>query len=136
MNTRIQVEHTVTELVTGVDLVRAQIEIAAGAPLALRQSDVRLRGHAFECRVNAEDAGAGFQPAPGRITRYREPGGPGVRVDSGVEEGGEVVGLYDPMVAKLVVWDVDRARARSRGCAAPSTSSRSRACRRCFRCTA
>ena len=114
MNTRIQVEHTVTELVTGVDLVRAQIEIAAGAPLALRQSDVRLHGHAFECRVNAEDAGAGFQPAPGRITRYREPGGPGVRVDSGVEEGGEVVGLYDPMVAKLVVWDVDRARAISR----------------------
>ncbi len=114
MNTRIQVEHPVTELVTGVDLVRAQIEIAAGVPLALRQSDVHLRGHAFECRVNAEDAGAGFLPAPGRITRYREPGGPGVRVDSGVEEGGEVVGLYDPMVAKLVVWDVDRPRAISR----------------------
>jgi acetyl-CoA/propionyl-CoA carboxylase biotin carboxyl carrier protein len=114
MNTRIQVEHTVTELVTGVDLVRAQIEIAAGAPLALAQSDVRLRGHAFECRVNAEDPGAGFLPAPGRITRYREPGGPGVRVDSGVEEGGEVVGLYDPMIAKLLVWDVDRPRAIAR----------------------
>jgi acetyl-CoA/propionyl-CoA carboxylase, biotin carboxylase, biotin carboxyl carrier protein len=114
MNTRIQVEHTVTELVTGVDLVRAQIEIAAGAPLALEQSDVRLRGHAFECRVNAEDPGAGFLPAPGRITRYREPGGPGVRVDSGVEEGSEVVGLYDPMIAKLLVWDVDRPRAISR----------------------
>ncbi len=114
MNTRIQVEHSVTELVTGVDLVRAQIEVAAGAPLALRQQDVRLRGHAFECRVNAEDAGAGFLPAPGRITRYREPGGPGVRVDSGVEEGGEVVGLYDPMIAKLLVWDSDRPRAIAR----------------------
>jgi acetyl-CoA/propionyl-CoA carboxylase biotin carboxyl carrier protein len=114
MNTRIQVEHSVTELVTGVDLVRAQIEIAAGAPLELRQDDVVLRGHAFECRVNAEDAGAGFLPAPGRITRYREPGGPGVRVDSGVEEGGEVVGLYDPMIAKLLVWDSDRPRALAR----------------------
>jgi acetyl-CoA/propionyl-CoA carboxylase, biotin carboxylase, biotin carboxyl carrier protein len=114
MNTRIQVEHSVTELVTGVDLVRAQIEIAAGAPLGLRQEDVALRGHAFECRVNAEDAGAGFLPGPGRITRYREPGGPGVRVDSGVEEGGEVVGLYDPMIAKLLVWDADRPRAIAR----------------------
>jgi acetyl-CoA/propionyl-CoA carboxylase biotin carboxyl carrier protein len=114
MNTRIQVEHSVTELVTGVDLVRAQIEIAAGAPLELRQEDVRLRGHAFECRVNAEDASAGFLPAPGRVTRYREPGGPGVRVDSGVEEGGEVVGLYDPMIAKLLVWDSDRPRAIAR----------------------
>jgi acetyl-CoA/propionyl-CoA carboxylase biotin carboxyl carrier protein len=114
MNTRIQVEHSVTELVTGVDLVRAQIEIAAGAPLELRQQDVRLRGHAFECRVNAEDAGSGFLPAPGRITRYREPGGPGVRVDSGIEEGGEVVGLYDPMIAKLLVWDADRPRAIAR----------------------
>jgi acetyl-CoA/propionyl-CoA carboxylase biotin carboxyl carrier protein len=114
MNTRIQVEHSVTELVTGIDLVRAQIEIAAGAPLALAQEDVQLRGHAFECRVNAEDAGAGFLPAPGRITRYREPGGPGVRVDSGVEEGGEVVGLYDPMIAKLLVWDADRPRAIAR----------------------
>jgi acetyl-CoA/propionyl-CoA carboxylase biotin carboxyl carrier protein len=114
MNTRIQVEHSVTELVTGVDLVRAQIEIAAGAPLGLAQEDVRLRGHAFECRINAEDAGAGFVPVPGRITRYREPGGPGVRVDSGVEEGGDVVGLYDPMIAKLLVWDSDRARAIAR----------------------
>jgi acetyl-CoA/propionyl-CoA carboxylase biotin carboxyl carrier protein len=114
MNTRIQVEHSVTELVTGVDLVRAQIEIAAGAPLELAQADVRLRGHAFECRVNAEDAGAGFVPVPGRITRYREPGGPGVRVDSGVEEGADVVGLYDPMIAKLLVWDSDRPRAMAR----------------------
>jgi acetyl-CoA/propionyl-CoA carboxylase biotin carboxyl carrier protein len=114
MNTRIQVEHTVTELVTGVDLVRAQIEIAAGAPLPIAQDEVRLRGHAFECRINAEDAGAGFVPAPGHVSRYREPAGPGVRVDSGLEEGGDVVGLYDPMVAKLCVWDVDREHARRR----------------------
>jgi acetyl-CoA/propionyl-CoA carboxylase, biotin carboxylase, biotin carboxyl carrier protein len=114
MNTRIQVEHTITEMTTGVDLVRAQIEIAAGRPLSLSQGDVVLRGHAIECRINAEDAGAGFLPAPGRISRYREAAGPGVRVDAGVEEGSEVVGLYDPMVAKLVVWDEDRPRAIAR----------------------
>jgi acetyl-CoA/propionyl-CoA carboxylase biotin carboxyl carrier protein len=114
MNTRIQVEHPVTELVTGIDLVRAQIEIAAGAGLPIAQADVELRGHAFECRINAEDAGAGFRPAPGRIVRYREPAGPGVRVDTGVEQGDEVVGLYDPLIAKLCVWDSDRERARLR----------------------
>jgi acetyl-CoA/propionyl-CoA carboxylase biotin carboxyl carrier protein len=114
MNTRIQVEHPVTELVTGVDLVRAQIEIAGGAELPIAQGDVELRGHAFECRINAEDAGAGFRPAPGRIVRYAEPAGPGVRVDSGVEQGDEVVGLYDPLIAKLCVWDGDRERARLR----------------------
>jgi len=114
MNTRIQVEHPVTELVTGIDLVRAQIEIAGGAPLPVAQEDVELRGHAFECRINAEDAGAGFRPAPGRVTRYHEPAGPGVRVHSGIEEGDEVVGLYDPLIAKLCVWDSDRERARLR----------------------
>jgi len=114
MNTRIQVEHTVTELATGLDLVREQVLIAAGEPLSLRQEDVRLNGHALECRINAEDPSNGFLPTPGRITSYREPGGPGVRVDSGVVAGSEVPGLYDPLVAKLIVHGVDREHARRR----------------------
>jgi acetyl-CoA/propionyl-CoA/long-chain acyl-CoA carboxylase, biotin carboxylase, biotin carboxyl carrier protein len=114
MNTRIQVEHTITELVTGIDLVREQVLIAAGEPTALRQDELRFRGHAIECRINAEDPSSGFLPSPGVLTRYREPSGPGVRVDSGVLEGSEVSGLYDPLVAKLCVWDTDRARARAR----------------------
>jgi acetyl-CoA/propionyl-CoA carboxylase biotin carboxyl carrier protein len=114
MNTRIQVEHTVTEEVTGIDLVREQVLIAAGEPLSLRQEDVSLRGHAIECRINAEDVASGFLPAPGRITHYREPSGPGVRVDSGVVAGSEISGLYDPMIAKLIVHGVDREHARMR----------------------
>jgi acetyl-CoA/propionyl-CoA carboxylase biotin carboxyl carrier protein len=114
MNTRIQVEHTVTELVTGLDLIREQILVAAGLPLSLRQEDVVLRGHAIECRINAEDPSNGFLPSPGRITGYREPSGPGVRVDSGVRAGSEISGLYDPMIAKLIVHDTDRESARRR----------------------
>jgi acetyl-CoA/propionyl-CoA carboxylase biotin carboxyl carrier protein len=114
MNTRIQVEHTVTEMATGMDLVREQILIAAGKPLSLRQEEVVLRGHAIECRINAEDPSNGFLPAPGRITGYREPAGPGVRIDSGVVGGSEISPLYDPMIAKLIVHDTDREHARRR----------------------
>ncbi len=114
MNTRIQVEHTVTEMVTGLDLVREQILVALGEPLSVRQEDVELRGHAIECRINAEDAARGFLPAPAPVTGYREPGGPGVRVDSGVAAGYEVSGAYDPMVAKLIVHGEDREHARRR----------------------
>ncbi|MFL5968051.1 MAG: acetyl/propionyl/methylcrotonyl-CoA carboxylase subunit alpha [Gaiellaceae bacterium] len=114
MNTRIQVEHTVTELVTGLDLIREQVLIAAGERLSLRQEDVRLSGHALECRINAEDVSNGFLPAPGRIAAYREPAGPGVRVDSGVVAGSEISPRYDPMVAKLVVHGLDREHARRR----------------------
>ncbi|MFN8163222.1 MAG: acetyl-CoA carboxylase biotin carboxylase subunit [Solirubrobacterales bacterium] len=114
MNTRVQVEHCVTEMISGVDIVREQILVAAGEALSISQEEVDLRGHAIECRINAEAAHKKFAPAPGAITSYREPAGPGVRVDSGVEAGSEVTPMYDPMVAKLIVWDVDREHATRR----------------------
>ncbi len=114
MNTRVQVEHCVTEATTGIDIVREQILIAAGEKLSIEQSDVRLHGHAIECRINAENAATNFAPAPGTVTRYREPSGPGVRVDSGVLGGSEISPLYDPMVAKLIVWDSTRELATRR----------------------
>ena len=114
MNTRVQVEHCVTEMTTGIDIVKEGIKAAAGEELSYAQADVELRGHAIECRINAEDASKNFAPAPGKIGAYREPSGPGVRVDSGVQAGGEVSPMYDPMVAKLIVWDADREQATAR----------------------
>ncbi len=114
MNTRVQVEHCVTEMTTGIDIVKEQVRIAAGEPLSIAQQDVVLRGHAIECRINAEDASKGFAPAPGTIGTYREPTGPGVRVDSGVGPGSEISPAYDPLVAKLIVWDRDREQATER----------------------
>ncbi len=114
MNTRVQVEHCVTEMVTGIDIVKEGIRVAAGEKLSVAQDDVVLRGHAIECRINAEDASKNFAPAPGTIGHYREPTGPGVRVDSGVGPGSEITPMYDPMVAKLIVWDADREQATAR----------------------
>jgi acetyl-CoA carboxylase biotin carboxylase subunit len=114
MNTRIQVEHPVTEMVTGLDLVRTQIEIAAGAPLPFKQADIHQRGWAIECRIYAEDPAAGFVPAPGKIETLRFPDGPGVRNDAGVYPGAEVPIYYDPMISKLAAWGSDRAQAIDR----------------------
>ena len=114
MNTRVQVEHCVTEMTTGVDIVREGILAAAGLELTIKQEDMVMRGHAIECRINAEDASKNFAPAPGAIGHYKEPSGPGVRVDSGVGAGGIVSPMYDPMVAKLIVWDKDRETATRR----------------------
>ena len=114
MNTRLQVEHGVTELVTGIDLVKLQIRIAAGEELPMSQRDIKAHGWAFEARINAEDVLNNFTPNPGKIRLYREPAGPGVRVDSGVYEGYEVPGYYDPLIAKLMVWGVTRDEAVAR----------------------
>jgi acetyl-CoA carboxylase biotin carboxylase subunit len=111
MNTRLQVEHPVTELVTGLDLVKAQIRIAAGEALGLAQAEVRWRGWAIECRVYAEDPSRDFMPSPGTVTGLRAPGGPWVRDDSGVYQGATVPIHYDPLISKLVVWGGDRAEA-------------------------
>ena len=114
MNTRLQVEHPVTEMVTGIDLCRAQFEVAMGKPLPWTQAELTQVGHAMEFRIYAEDPENGFLPAPGTIQGYREPGGPWVRVDSGVYAGAEVPVHYDPMIAKLVVWGRDREDCRLR----------------------
>ena len=114
MNTRIQVEHPVTEMVTGIDLVREQIRIAAGEPLSFRQNDVRTNGHSIECRINAEDPARNFMPGPGRIQAWSEPAGDGVRVDTHCEAGYLVPPFYDSLMAKLIVHGADRGQAISR----------------------
>ncbi|MEA4903088.1 acetyl-CoA carboxylase biotin carboxylase subunit [Desulfitobacterium sp.] len=114
MNTRIQVEHPVTELVTGVDLLKEQIKIAAGEPLTLKQEDIQVRGWAIECRINAENTEKNFMPSPGTIEYYHVPGGPGVRVDSAVYQGYTIPPYYDSMVGKLIVWGNDREEAIER----------------------
>ncbi|MEP6636303.1 MAG: acetyl-CoA carboxylase biotin carboxylase subunit, partial [Acidobacteriota bacterium] len=114
MNTRLQVEHPVTELVTGIDLVREQITVAAGAPLSFTQDDIRWAGHAIECRVYAEDPAHNFFPSPGRITFLQAPSGPGVRDDSGVCTNSEVSIHYDPMISKLAAWGRTRTEAIAR----------------------
>jgi acetyl-CoA carboxylase biotin carboxylase subunit len=114
VNTRLQVEHQVTEFVTGIDLVREQLRIAAGEPLGYGQGDVRWRGHAIECRINAEDPFAGWLPSPGTLTGLRAPQGPWVRDDSGVYEGYTIPRHYDTLLAKLIVWGADRPAAIDR----------------------
>lgn len=114
MNTRLQVEHPITELITGADLVKLQILVAEGHPLPLKQEDISINGHAIECRVSAEDPANQFLPSIGQLTRHRVPTGPGVRVDSGVEEGQEVSINYDPLLTKLCTWGSDRQQAIDR----------------------
>ena len=114
MNARLQVEHPITEATTGVDLAREQLRVASDLPLENTQSDIHPRGHAIECRINAEDPLNNFAPAPGKITRYAEPSGPGIRIDSGVYRGFEIPPYYDSMIAKLIIWAEDRKRAIER----------------------
>lgn len=111
MNTRIQVEHPITEFVSGVDLVKAQIEIAAGEPLRYSQKDIAIRGHSIECRINAENPELGFRPCPGKISSLHTPGGPGVRIDSAAYQGYSIPPYYDSMIAKLIVYAPTRAEA-------------------------
>ncbi|HYE02931.1 MAG TPA: acetyl-CoA carboxylase biotin carboxylase subunit [Phycisphaerales bacterium] len=114
VNTRVQVEHPVTEMITGVDIVREMIKVAAGEPLSLRQRDVHVRGHAIECRINAEDPEHNFRPSPGTLTRFEPPGGPGVRLDTHAVTGYMVPPNYDSMIGKLIVHADDRERAIAR----------------------
>ena len=114
MNTRIQVEHPVTEMVTGIDLIAEQLRIAGGEPISIRQEDIHMNGHAIECRINAEDAQHNFRPAPGRITGWLPPGGPGVRVDSHVYTGYDIPPFYDSLIGKLIIWAPNRPAALKR----------------------
>jgi acetyl-CoA carboxylase biotin carboxylase subunit len=114
MNTRIQVEHPVTEMVTGIDLIAEQLRIAGGEPISFRQEDIQMNGHAIECRINAEDAQHNFRPAPGRITGWLPPGGPGVRVDSHVYTGYDIPPFYDSLIGKLIIWAPNRPAALKR----------------------
>ena len=114
MNTRIQVEHPVTEMVTGIDLIAEQLRIAGGEPISVRQEDIQMNGHAIECRINAEDAQHNFRPAPGRITGWLPPGGPGVRVDSHVYTGYDIPPFYDSLIGKLIIWAPNRPAALER----------------------
>jgi len=114
MNTRVQVEHPVTEMVTGIDIVREQLRVAGGLPLSVDQRDVRPRGHAIECRIYAEDPDRNFLPSTGRISAFDIPSGPGVRVDAGIAPGSTVSVHYDPMLGKVIVWDHDRPHAIAR----------------------
>ncbi len=112
MNTRVQVEHPVTEMVTGIDIVKEQILIAAGNPLSFTQEDVKQNGHAIECRIYAEDPDNNFMPSPGTMTYYKEPSGEGIRIDTGIEKATTIESFYDPMISKLIVWGADRENAR------------------------
>ena len=114
MNTRIQVEHPVTEMVTGIDLIAEQLRIAGGEPISVSQDEIQLRGHAIECRINAEDAAHNFRPAPGKITGWLPPGGPGVRVDSHVYTGYDIPPFYDSLIGKLIIWAPNRELALKR----------------------
>ncbi|MHB1128347.1 MAG: ATP-binding protein, partial [Bacillota bacterium] len=114
MNTRIQVEHPVTEMVTSIDLIREQIRIAAGEPLGFNQEDIEIKGWSIECRINAEDPDKDFMPSPGTLTAYITPGGPGVRLDSAMYAGAKIPPFYDSMVGKLIVWAPTREEAIKR----------------------
>jgi pyruvate carboxylase subunit A len=114
VNARVQVEHPVTEMVTGVDIVKEGIRIASGLPLRLKQKDIHIKGNAIECRINAEDPLNDFVPTPGKIVRYNAPGGIGIRVDSGVYSSYSIPPFYDPMISKLIVWGRDRLEAIAR----------------------
>jgi acetyl-CoA carboxylase biotin carboxylase subunit len=114
MNTRIQVEHPVTEMVTGIDLIAEQLHIAGGDPISIKQEDIQLRGHAIECRINAEDSTHNFRPSPGQITGWLPPGGPGVRIDSHVYTGYDIPPFYDSLIGKVIAWGHNRDAALKR----------------------